>query len=317
MPSPASTHAPVKPFLKWAGGKRQLLPQFAAYYPPELAAGELSRYVEPFLGGGAVFLDVAQRFPIQQAFLFDINPELILVYRVVQQAPTALIDQLQAQAQAYLARTPAGRAEYFYALRAAYNARRASIDHTRFSDAWIDRAAQMIFLNKTCFNGLYRVNARGEFNTPMGRYSRPAILDPEGLTAASELLQRAEVRVGHFRDAAAVIDDHTFVYFDPPYRPLSATAHFTAYAAQRFDDADQTSLAQFFAHLHATRRARLMLSNSDTADGFFQRLYTGFSIHRVQAHRMINADSAARGKIAELLITNYPRPPLAAPETAP
>jgi len=304
-PSPKRSPA-AKPFLKWAGGKSQLLAQLAAHYPPQLATGEIKRYVEPFVGGGALFLDVMQRFPIPEAFLFDINPELILVYRVVQQAAEALIAHLQAQQEAYLARSPQARAAYFYEMRAAYNAQRPTIDHAHFSEAWILRAAQMIFLNKTCFNGLYRVNARGDFNTPVGRYQHPAIFTAGNIRAVSRLLQRAELRAGHFHAAAAVIDDHTFVYFDPPYRPLSATAHFTAYAAQRFDDADQIALAHFFAHLHTTRGAKLMLSNSDPADDFFETLYTGFHIHRVWANRMINADAGARGKITELLVTNYP-----------
>jgi DNA adenine methylase len=312
-------HAPdpvtARPFLKWAGGKSQLLSQFERYYPPELRCGAIRRYVEPFVGGGAVFLDVVQRYDVRQATLIDVNLELILAYRVVRRAPGQLIDRLRAIHDHYYALSEGEREPYYYAMRDAYNALRHGVDPDRFSDAWVARTAHLIFLNKTCYNGLYRVNSKGAFNVPCGRYVRPAILDEENLLALSTLLQRTELIAGEFGRAEAFVDDDTFVYFDPPYRPLSPTAHFTSYARRRFDDEDQVALGHFYAHLDRTCRAKLMLSNSDPVnvdpgDDFFQRLYGAFHIHRVRANRTINARANKRGKVSELLITNYPIPAL-------
>ena len=306
-PSPPIT---AKPFLKWAGGKTRLLSQYREHYPEALAQGRIHRYVEPFLGGGAVFLDVIQRYSIEDAVLIDINPELVLVYRAVKQEPQQLIELLRGHSAAYLARSEGDRKSYFYEIRAAYNAQRAEIDYARFSDPWVVRAAYMLFLNKTCYNGLYRVNAKGAFNTPHGRYERPTIVDAENILSVSALLQIAELRVGHFEEAAPFVHDRTFVYFDPPYRPISPTANFTSYSQVRFTDADQRALANFFVRLDRDTGARLMLSNSDPtnidpSDRFFESLYGAFHIHKVYANRMINAHAHKRGKISELLITNY------------
>ena len=158
----------AKPFLKWAGGKSQLLAQFRLHYPPELRSGTIHRYIEPFLGGGAVFVDVAQRYDIAEAHLFDINAELILTYTVVQREPRRLIEAMAGHRRHYIAHDDGGRSAYFYQVREHYNAQRSLIDFAVFSDAWISRAADMIFLNKTCFNGLFRVNASGGFNVPFG-----------------------------------------------------------------------------------------------------------------------------------------------------
>ena len=300
----------AKPFLKWAGGKSQLLPQFEAHFPPELAAGKISRYIEPFLGGGALFLSIAQRYAIQQAYLTDINPELVLVYRVVQRDPLDLIAQLEQHQQAYDASDEEERSRYFYAIRDQYNAQRAEIDFNCYASAWVTRAARMIFLNKTCFNGLFRVNAKGEFNVPFGRYKNPTICDPENLRRVSALLQNAELQVAPFTACEQWVTPDTFVYFDPPYRPISPTSSFTSYSRDRFDDAAQIALAEFFAHLHKQSGAKLMLSNSDPSpinpdDDFFELIYQDFKIHRVWASRMINSQADKRGKISELLITNY------------
>lgn len=304
--------AVAKPFLKWAGGKSQLLSQFSLYYPDELQSGSLAVYVEPFLGGGAVFLDITQRYMLRQAYLTDINPELVLVYRVVQRDPDKLIELLAHHQRTYAQGDEAARRNYFYTVRAAYNEQRGHICFDRYAYAWVSRAAAMIFLNKTCFNGLFRVNAKGEFNVPFGRYKNPAIYDGENLRRVSSLLQRAEVHVAPFTACEQWVTANTFVYFDPPYRPISPTSSFTSYSSHRFDDAEQISLARFFAHLHRQYGAKLMLSNSDPApvnpnDDFFARHYQGFHIHRVWASRMINSQADKRGKITELLITNYSR----------
>jgi len=167
----------ARPFLKWAGGKMQLLPQLRALYPPELATGALTTHVEPFVGGGAVFFDVAQRHPIVRAFLFDANPELVLIYRVVQQQVEALIAALARYAGEYAALRLDQRKEYYYQVRAQLNRQRPEIDFDVFSEAWIERAAMHLFLNKTCYNGLFRLNSKGGFNVPHGRYKNPRILD--------------------------------------------------------------------------------------------------------------------------------------------
>ena len=300
----------ARPFLKWAGGKSQLLNQFEPYYPVELRAGQITRYVEPFVGGGAVFLDVIQRYDVQLAYLFDINRELILAYDVIRRDPRGLIKLLGQYHEHYYSLDQDARKRYFYAMRDEYNALRAQVDAEHFSESWILRVAHLIFLNKTCFNGLYRVNSKGGFNVPFGRYKRPAILDEENILRVSELLQHVTLMFGDFRDCEPFVNDTTFVYFDPPYRPLNNTSSFTSYSKDRFSDDDQIALGQFYAHLDQQSQARLMLSNSDPTnvnpkDTFFDDLYSGFKIHRVHANRMINSKASGRGKISELLITNY------------
>jgi DNA adenine methylase len=204
----------------------------------------------------------------------------------------------------------AEREEYFYARRSHYNTQRATIDFAAFSPAWVERAADLIFLNKTCYNGLFRVNSSGHFNVPFGRYVRPEICDADNLLAVSALLQRATLHMGGFESCFDLVDEHTFVYFDPPYRPISATSSFNSYAADRFGDAEQRRLAAFFRRLHTEKGARLMLSNSDPKnidphDDFFDDLYAGFTVRRLSASRMINSVVEGRGKITEILVTNY------------
>lgn len=310
VPKTTSESKSIKPFIKWAGGKSQLLSQFTQFYPKELGNGSITRYIEPFLGGGAVFLDICQRYQIGEARLFDVNPELILVYKVVKHEPHALIELLLKFSEDYYTRAESDRKQLFYDLRDAYNGQLPEINFDLFGESWVMRAAYMIFLNKTCFNGLYRVNSKGEFNVPFGKYKRPTIVDGCNLLQVSRLLQNAELYVGNFQASEPHINDASFVYFDPPYRPLSATASFTSYSKHKFDDADQAALAHFYAKLHRTTQAKLMLSNSNPKntnpdDRFFDQLYAPFHIHQVFANRMINSDAAGRGKISELLITNY------------
>jgi DNA adenine methylase len=300
----------VRPFLKWAGGKTQLLEQLRANYPAGLDSGSITRYVESFLGGGAVFLDVLQRSSVGEAFLFDINPELIVAYTAVQRDPQGLIDRLAGYRRQYLEQDDTGRSEFFYGRREHYNAQKSTIDFDTFSPAWVERTADLIFLNKTCYNGLFRVNSLGHFNVPFGRYVKPEIFDAGNIRAVSQLLQRATIRRGGFETCRDVVDDRTFVYFDPPYRPISATSSFTSYAADRFGDEEQRRLRDFFADLNTDIGARLMLSNSDPknndpSDHFFDDLYAGFNIRRVAASRMINSVAGGRGKITEILVTNY------------
>ena len=308
---PSLQNAPrAKPFLKWAGGKAQLLPQFRELYPRELKSGKLTTYVEPFLGGGAVFFDIVQAYPIANAFLYDINPELILIYKVVQRRVEDLIESLEAYSKQYYGLDDEQRKTFYYQVRENLNAQKSQIDFERFSDAWVERAAMLLFLNRTCFNGLFRLNSRGEFNVPFGQYKKPRILDAENLSNASGILQIAEIRRGDFEDSFDVIDRETFVYFDPPYRPISKTSSFTSYSKYSFGDEEQRRLATYFARLHKEKGAKMMLSNSDptnvTADDtFFEDLYQGFHIYTVYAQRAINSKGSKRGPIRELVITNY------------
>lgn len=299
----------AKPFLKWAGGKGQLLPAFRELYPQALKEHTIKAYFEPFLGSGAVFFDIVQQYKIERAYLYDINEELILTYKVIQQDVEKLIEVLWAHQAAYLPLDKVGRSEYYYQQRADYNQQRTFVDHSHYSEQWIRRAAQVILLNKTCFNGLFRVNARGEFNTPAGDYTNPTICDAQNLRAVSSLLQHATLKVADFRTVSEEITQDSFVYFDPPYRPLSKTASFRAYSKHDFGDAEQRALAALYRQL-SEKGALLMLSNSDPqhvdpTDYFFDELYKGFNTVRVPARRMINSDATKRGKINEIVITNY------------
>ena len=298
-----SLTVPAKPFLKWAGGKRQLLQQFNTLYPQDLRNGSINNYYEPFLGSGAVFFDIMQRFPVKKAFLFDVNADLVLTYTIIQQQVAALTDQLLTIEKKYLALQSQARLDYFYEQRSKFN--RQSPAGGRKPAAAITRAAQLIFLNRTCYNGLFRVNSKGAFNTPVGDYKRPSICDPANLAAVSALLSKASIQQADFKQALKRVKPGSFVYLDPPYRPLSRTAYFTAYSHSQFADKEQQVLAGLFHRLD-TKGALLMLSNSDTKDGFFDALYKGFSIKRVPAKRMINTNVTGRGLVNEIVITNYP-----------
>lgn len=256
------TSTKAKPFLKWAGGKAQLLNQITARLPQELSSGKIHRYVEPFVGGGALFFHVAQAYNIDKFFISDVNEELILTYTAIKKDVSGLIDALKVMERKYFRLSPSRQEEYFYTIRFQLNERRPDFNFLKFHTTWVERAAQIIFLNKTCFNGLFRVNSKGEFNVPFGKYKNPTICAEENLREASELLQRAEIRLGDFEECEQSVDNESFVYFDPPYRPISRTASFTSYSKYEFDDAAQLRLASFYRLLHK-KNARLMLSNSD------------------------------------------------------
>jgi DNA adenine methylase len=295
----------VKPFLKWAGGKRQLLHHFINIYPQELKAGKIVNYYEPFLGSGAVFFDIIQRYHIENAILCDVNSELILTYQVIQAKVSKLAEVLSKHEKKYLALDKPGQQTYFYDQRTLFNQQRFEKGFNKNADKGIARAAQLIFLNRTCYNGLFRVNSKGEFNTPAGDYIKPSICDLENLTGVSKLLDKATIKQADFAEALKNIKPSSFVYLDPPYRPVSKTASFTAYSKSVFEDEQQSQLAGIFKQLDK-KGAALMLSNSDSQDNFFDRLYSGFDITRVPAKRLINADASKRGHVNEIVVTNYP-----------
>jgi len=302
----------ARPFLKWAGGKGQLIERLASFFPSEMTEGKIKKYAEPFIGGGALYFYVAQNYPsIEQFFISDVNVELVLAYRTIQREVESLIAWLEKLEKNYHSLSDPEQKIYFYDQRERFNEKLSSIDFENFKESWIERTAEIIFLNRTCFNGLFRVNSKGKFNVPFGDYKNPKICDAENLRAVSSLLQKTEIKLGDFTASEKFVDSSTFVYFDPPYRPLSKTASFTSYSKFEFGDEAQKRLAEYFTLL-SKKEAKLMLSKSDPKnenpdDHFFEELYKhkDFRIERVDAARMINSNSSKRGKIKELVIMNY------------
>lgn len=294
----------IRPFVKWAGGKGSLIPKLNNFYPYELKNGIIERYIEPFVGGGAVLIDILQKYDVQEAYAFDINIDLINSYNVIKNNVEDLITNLKQMETEYLQLEQEERKNYFYNKRDEYNNYRLEgIEQN------IQRAAQFIYLNRTCFNGLYRVNKAGKFNVPMGNYKNPTICDEENLRNLSELIQNVQFQYGDYRRSMEYVTENTFVYFDPPYRPLNVTSGFTSYTKEDFNDDNQRELAEFYRELNE-QNAKLMLSNSNPKntnkeDTFFDNIYQGFNIDEIYASRMINANSKGRGKISEILVTNY------------
>lgn len=278
MPSPSPAVHNAVPFLKWAGGKRQLLPQYGPYFPSRDAIG---RYFEPFIGSAAVFFHLQP----PRATLSDRNEKLIEVYRAVQQDVEAVIKALQAHRN---------EEDYYYAVRAQ--------DPSALSLA--ERVARLIYLNKTCYNGLYRENSRGEFNVPFGRYKNPKICNKKRLRLAARALQGVTLCAGDFTQVVVAAGEGDFVYFDPPYAPLSTTSSFTSYNRHGFTGADQARLAQTIHELTG-RGCRVMLSNSSAP--LIYELYEehGYQLIPIQARRSINSKPHKRGPVKELLILNY------------
>jgi DNA adenine methylase len=268
----------ASPFLKWAGGKTQLLSTFDQFLPDKF-----NRYFEPFVGGGAVFFHMAGREDGLPAHISDLNDELINCYSVVRDNVEQLIKALKKHRN---------ESDYYYQVRA--------MDTTRMGA--VQRAARLIYLNKTCFNGLYRVNRRGEFNVPFGSYKNPRTCDEDNLHAVSAALRNTQLHHQHFVDALKGAKKGDFVYLDPPYQPLSATSNFTSYTSKCFGEADQKKLASVVAALHK-RGCYVMLSNSDNE--FVRELYKDFRQETVYANRAINCRADRRGRISELLILNY------------
>ena len=293
----------IKPFVKWAGGKGSLISQLTNFYPFELKDGIIEKYVEPFVGGGAVLIDILQKYDVKEAYAFDINKDLINCYNVIKAKVEELIKELEIKEKNFLKLEYEDRQKYFYDIRKKYNS------YCLEENLDVKRASEFIFLNRTCFNGLYRVNKNGEFNVPCGKYRNPTICDYKNLRDLSKLLQNVVFQYGDYKKSKEYIDENTFVYFDPPYRPLSVTSAFTSYTKEDFDDENQKELAKYYKELDL-KNAKLMLSNSNPKntnkeDDFFEKIYKGFNINEVSAKRMINSNSKGRGEISELLITNY------------
>lgn len=293
---------PAKPFLKWAGGKTQLLPDIARRLPQSVNNNCFS-YYEPFVGSGAVLFRMLDRFKnLKNVVVNDVNEDLINTYTVIRDECAGLIEFLRAMQDGFYALGLDGvdRKNFYNDKRNIFNEKKA---------ASVEQAALFIFLNRTCFNGLYRVNSSGEFNVPMGNYRKPLICDPENLKAVSEAIQKVVFLTGDYQQIFSYRGECNFFYFDPPYKPLSDSSNFNSYAKSVFDDHEQIRLKLFCDQLHAQGDS-WMLSNSDVKgydprNNFFDDLYAGYHIERVFARRNINSKSDKRGKLTELLITNY------------
>lgn len=293
----------IKPFLKWAGGKGQLLPEIEKYYPFD--SGKIDKYAEPFVGGGAVLFDILGKYELKEVYISDVNAELINTYRIIRDDIDILISILSAMQMEFIPMETEYRKAYYLMKRERFNELKINGDES----VNIEKAALMIFLNRTCFNGLFRVNRKGLFNVPMGSYKNPIICDEENLRNVSKKLQNVTIFCGDYRESSEFIDERTFVYLDPPYRPITDTASFTAYTENLFNDKEQIELAKFVDDMDK-KGAKIVVSNSDpknsnSEDDFFDKIYASHTIRRVEATRMINCNSEARGKIKELLICNF------------
>lgn len=299
---PSNNKENAHPFVKWAGGKSQLLEIFKDNLPKSIGK-KINKYAEPFVGGGALLFFLLNEYSFQEIYISDKNKELINVYSVLQTDVKKLISLLKNIEKEYKSLTLEKQSDFYYEKRDLFN----SIflrEETK-----IEKAALFIFLNKTCFNGLFRVNKGGKFNVPAGKYKNPLILDEKNLLNVSKKLKNVRIYCGDFKKVESFADKNTFVYFDPPYRPLNSTSSFTSYTENCFSDEDHIRLAEFFKKL-SSKGVKLMMSNSDPknedeTDLFFDELYKNFHIQRISAMRTINSNAQKRGKISELLIKNY------------
>lgn len=292
----------AKPFLKWAGGKTQLINDIEKALPKDISKNKFA-YIEPFVGSGAVLFWMLNNFPnLEKAVINDINEDLINTYKIIASKPKELISILQTLQNEFhgLEGKEEAKKEYYYSKRELYNTRKEERS---------GQAALFIFLNRTCFNGLYRVNSKNLYNVPMGGYKKPTICDKENILTVSIALQKVEILCGDFEDTLNAANENSLFYFDPPYKPLSETSSFNSYAKDEFNDAEQIRLRDFCSKLNALNHTWI-LSNSDVKgkdknDNFFDDLYSNFNIRRVDARRNINANPEKRGALKELLITNY------------
>lgn len=299
-------HNNGKPFLKWAGGKRQLLPQLEAMLPPLIYDNDFI-YLEPFVGGGAMLFFMLQKFSnIKKVVINDINKKLTDAYTIIRDDVEGLVLMLTNLQNDYLSlKKEESRKDFYLQQRERFNESNLDV---------LETTSLLIFLNRTCFNGLYRENSKGKFNVPFGKYANPTICNADVFYADSELLNKFEIEIlnGNFDETINYIDEEklNFFYFDPPYRPLSSTSSFNSFVKEDFNDDSQRELSDFCQKLSAKNNVLWMLSNSDCSaknpeDTFFENLYEGFNIQRVYASRAVNANPNKRGKLTELLIRNY------------
>ena len=306
----------AQPFVKWVGGKRQLLPEIRKHYPKAFtepnAIPKIDTYIEPFVGGGAVLFDILSTCPKnnlpKRIVINDLNETLILTYKMIQKKVNDVIAiLLKLEKQFYYAKNIDEYHNTKDNLKNYYNTIRDKYNHEALSDP--EKAAYFIFLNRTCFNGLYRLNKNGEFNVPLGKQNRPTLCDTANLKAVSKALKGVTITNTDYKTCIATyLTPNSFIYIDPPYRPLNDTSNFTAYTAGKFTDDNQKELADTINDINAYG-AQFLLSNSDPHnsdpnDNFFDDLYKDYTIERIMASRAINSNGAGRAKITELLIYN-------------
>ena len=299
----------VKPVIKWAGGKTQLLDTIDSFLPQEVKNGEISRYIEPFVGGGAVFAYFINNYNLKSSYIGDINKVLIITYQVIKNSLQSLIDELRELERLYYTSNNEQRKILFYDIRSNFNLQKREIDNRKIQESWIKIAADFIFLNRTCYNGLFRVNNKGEFNVPFSYYDKPNILNEKNLKDFSSLIKNTTLISGDFTKCQKYINKNSFIYLDPPYRPISYTSSFASYSNFGFSDADHKRLWSFFKKADK-KGAKVMLCNSDPSelmpnDTYIEDLYSEYLIKRITARRSINCMGMKRGDISELIITNY------------
>ena len=304
-----TTTRTAKPFFKWVGGKTQLLPHLTKIVDTIYQNKQIDSYVEPFIGGGALFFWLCSHKHVKSAIISDVNEDLILTYRVVQQFTKKLISQLFILEQQYVAADDAQREIMFYEIRQQYNIEKTQINYEKsVTNLSISRASKFIFLNKTCFNGLYRQNSKGQFNVPFGRYKTPKICDENNLINCATALDNVNILCGDFESTEKYVVKNSLVYLDPPYKPITKTASFTKYHKDDFGDNDQIRLADYYKRIDELG-AKIILSNSDpmsvnSNNSFFDDLYSSFDIARVDVSRAIGAAASSRKIVKELIIKN-------------
>lgn len=291
----------AKPFLKWAGGKTQLISDIEKSMPEELKNAKFT-YIEPFVGSGAILFWMLDNFPkIEKAVINDINEDLINTYKTIASNPKELISNLEILQQEFhsLEGNEDNKKSYYYQKRDLYNTRKLEQS---------GQAALFIFINRTCFNGLYRVNKDNLYNVPMGGYKKPTICDKQNILLVSNALQKVEILCGDFAETISHANKNSLFYFDPPYKPLSETSSFNSYTKDDFNDKEQIRLKDFCTKLDILEYHWILsnsdVKNNDNNDNFFDDLYSNFSIIRVHTRRNINSNAEKRGSIKELLITN-------------
>ena len=301
----------AKPFLKWAGGKTQLINQIEERLPEDIKSNrKIGNYFEPFIGGGALFFYLSSNYNVKKSYISDINPELIVVYKTIKNNPELLIKYLTDLKEEFIPLSHEERKKIYLNIREEFNNNIEDFDYSHYcTKDYVERSTSFILMNKTCFNGLYRVNKKGQFNVPFGRYKNPAIFDKDNILSCSKALKNTTIVEGSFIDSEKLIDSSSFVYLDPPYRPITSSSSFTSYSKFDFNDDNQIELARYYKRV-SDKGARLLLSNSDPkntdeSDNFFDDLYSEFTIDRVFAKRSINRDGNKRGLVSEILVRNY------------
>lgn len=297
-----NTAGKIHPFVKWAGGKGQLLDVLKSNLPDGMGT-KITKYAEPFVGGGALLFSLLNEYSLEEVYISDNNRELINTFIVIKENCGDLLNQLKFFQEEYEKLDVNIKAMYYYEQRNKYN------EIILSESTKIIKAALFIFLNKTCFNGLYRVNKSGIFNVPAGKYKNPLICDEKNLISISERLKNVIIRSCDYQEVESFADEKTFIYFDPPYRPLNNTSTFTSYTQKQFNNNDHIELAKFYKKL-SDKGIKALLSNSDPhntnyEDDFFDDLYAEFNIQRITAVRAINSKAEKRGVVTELLIKNY------------